>query len=248
MGVFTLMRDVAKAKLDKLSQGNEPKIERTSVPLGLHQGSAVELPEVELALAQADGSILPQIVLNQTIIAVGSQTLFGKLVYNCYLSDGTSFLRVVTDKGEAKEVTLFTGRDEVHPSSQEDWEFWLGRYAKDSTGEWVRDPNTGKGVIAEYGLIGWPQFQIDGPPVVVYNRAWNPSNEGTEPVEYTETVVFEDGRIVKVKHEAQEYVRQIGNIVESLFVTMAQSGNEASIDIFVGIPLTIKDIKVLASI
>jgi hypothetical protein len=241
MSLFTLIKNVAAAKYDRLTASPEYKPERTPVPLKLHQGTMVELPELDLALAQADGSILPNVALKQQITAVGRQAIFGLNVYHAYLSDGISFLRIVAKGDDVREIHLFTARDEIIPGSKEDWEFWLGRWGKD---------DEGNGRMEEYGLIGWPQFQVDGPPQIVYNRAWTPSDAGIEPVAYLETIVAMDGTNSWVKHEACEYVRVIGTGTnptnESLLVSLAQCGNDASVDIFVGIPLNIKDMKILA--
>jgi hypothetical protein len=241
MGLFTLIKDVAAKKYDKLTASPEYKPERTPVPMGLHQGTMVELPELDLALAQADGSIMPSIDLTQQITAVGRQAVFGLNVYHAYLSDGSSFLRIIAKNNDVREIQLFTMRDEIIPAAKEDWEFWLGRWGKDSDGN---------GYMEEYGLIGWPQFQVDGPPQIVYNRAWTPSEAGIEPAQYSETIVAMDGTVNRVKHEACEYVRVIGTGTnptnELLLVSLAQCGDDASVDIFIGIPLNIKDMKILA--
>ena len=63
MGLFALIRDVTAAQF----AGNVPVPQRTSVPLKLHQGSSVELPIIDLALAQADGSILPNVLLTRQL-------------------------------------------------------------------------------------------------------------------------------------------------------------------------------------
>lgn len=242
MSLFKLIKNVAAKKLDKATANPEHKPERTPVPMQMHQGSAVQIPELDLALAEADGSILPKVETNQRITSVGTQTIFGQLVYNCYLADGTSFLRVVANRGEAREIYLCVARDEILPQSAQDWEFWLGRWGKDENG---------KGRMEEFGLIGWPQFQIDGPPQIVYNRAWNPGDSGIQPVAYTETIVDMDGNQHRVKHEAMEYVRTVGGgdnpTKESLLVSLASCGNDASVDIFVGIPLTIRDLRIFAA-
>lgn len=253
MSLFTLIKNVAAAKFDRATAGPEHKPQRTLVPLGLHQGSAVQIPDLDIALAQADGSIIPSVNATQTITAVGRQSIFGMNVYHCYLSDGKSFLRVVAKNLEVQDVQLFVARDEVVPQSKEDWEFWLGRYQRqvirENDGEMARDP--GRSVLIEAGLIGWPQFQVDGPPAIQYNRAWNPGTEGIEPIEYNETIVDSMGESTRVKHEGMEYVRQIGGgenpTTELLLVSMASCGNDASVDIFVGIPLNIRDLKVLAA-
>jgi hypothetical protein len=247
MSLFMLIKAVVAKKMNP----NDPKPQHTIVPLNLHQGSAVTLPDLDIALAQSDGSIIPNVTSKQTIAAVGTTRLFDLNVFHSYLSDGTSFLRTIADNaGNVKEVTLFTNKDEVIPQTKEDWEFWLGTYQKDGANQFVRD-SAGKPIMAEFGLIGWPSFQIDGPPPIVYNRAWGASSEGIEPTSYTETIIGLDGSRTVVGHEGMEYSRVLGTapnlVTEDLMVSLAQIGNQASVSIYIGIPLNIKDLGVLAA-
>ena len=251
MSFFNLLSSVVAAKINHKGEVNMSKT-RTLTPLNLTQDSLVRMDGPEVALAQVDGSIIPNVVGEQRVIAVGKQTIFGLTVYHSYLSDGKSFIRTIVKNDKPTEVTLFSLRDEIVPSSKEDWEFWLGRYQKDSSGNFVRDSLTGKAIIAEYGLIGWQQFQVDGPPQIVYNRSWLPSSEGIEPIEYDEEInTGLEGGTSYVHHDSMEYVRLIGEdtskTTELLLVSMLQMNNEASINIFVGINLNSEDIKVLAS-
>jgi hypothetical protein len=246
--LFALIKNIVEKKFE-----NNQNIFKHSpgIPLNLHQGSVVTLPDLDIALAQADGSIIPNVIGKQTIAAVGIMELFGFIVYNSYLQDGTSFLRTIVDKqGNVKEVALFTNKDEITPQTKEDWEFWLGSYQKDATGQFVRD-SAGYPILAEAGLIGWNQFQIDGPPTIVYDRSWMQSQTGIEPISYTESITNNTGQIIILKHEGMEYSRIIGQepttIIEDLLVHMSQFNDEASINIYIGIPLNITDIKVLAT-
>lgn len=248
--LFSLIKAIAAKKINEVS-GNPTTLPHTTVPLNLHQRSAIEVPSLDLALAQADGSIVPNVVAKQTIVAVGKMRLFDLNVYNSYLSDGTSFLRTVTDMvGNVKEVTLFTNKDEIVPQTQEDWEFWLGSYQRDSNGEFVRDSN-GDTIVAEPGLIGWTQFQIDENNVI-YDRSWGASNTSVDPISYTETLTDLTGSVIVIEHEGMEYSRVLGaapNVSsETLLVSTAQIGEEASINIYVGIPINFKDLNVLAAL
>ena len=122
------------------------------------------------------------------------------------------------------------------------WEFWLGRY---------QEAADGSSALVEAGLIGWPQFQVDGANPIVYNRAWGPSAVGIEPISYQETIVGLDGTRIVVNHEGMEYSRQLtaepNGGVENLLVSLAQTENDASVNIYVGVALNVKDLKVLAS-
>ncbi len=247
MGLFEMIKAVTSAKVTTLVNGGPVRPPHTTVPLNLHQGSAIQLPELDLALAQADGSLLPNVTASQTIMAVGKMNIFGLDVYNSYLTDGTSFLQTVADGNNVKDVSLFTNKDEIIPSTKEDWEFWLGRY--EATPDFYRNRNR-PAKLAEAGLIGWQQFQIDGTPPIVYNRIWAPSEIGIEPVAYTETIYGIDGSTIVVNHEGMEYSRQLGDqnsTTEYLLVSSANTENIAGVNIYIGIMLNINDLKVLAA-
>ena len=241
MGLFAMIKNVTAARASAITAGAPVKPAHTAVPMGLHQGSAVELPALDLALAQADGSILPNVTEHQTITAVGKMRLFGLDVFHSYLADGTSFLRVVADGYTVKEVSLFTNRDEIIPATAEDWEFWLGKYQATETGS----------ALVEAGLIGWPQFQIDGAPPIIYNRTWSPFSEGIEPVSFQETIMGLDGTSFVVNHEGMEYSRNLtadaNGTTESLLVSLAQTTDTASVNIYVGVSINVKELKVLAA-
>lgn len=214
-------------------------LDRDDHPIDLHPGSLVTLPELDLILAQAEGSIFPTIDSTQTVISmgksVGYQTLFGLDIYNSYLSDQKSFVRTVADPKTNKilEVTLFTLHDRIMPSTVEEWELWLGKYAN--------------GTLSEAGLIGWPQFQIDGSTPIIYNRAWLLGDQGIAPTKYQETVINSDKKIETVNHEAMEYVRWLSDsTAEQLYVTVTKQTHDTSINIYIGIPLNKSNLKVIA--
>ena len=238
------------------TKNKPPASVKTTTPLGMHQGSTVILPEVDIALAQVDGSIVKFPSGPQIVYAVGKYTLFGVSAYNVYFGNNT-FIRLITVNNNVEEAYLFSSHAEVLPQSQEEWEFWLGRY-KDSSGNVVRDEN-GNPIIQEYGLIGFPAFQIDGPPQLIYNRNWYKNlADSIMPVNYTEVILDNGGNTVTVNHEACEYVRKVKSddptsIDECLLATMTmKTGDninetgESSVNIFVGIRLDIKSIKVLS--
>lgn len=245
MSFFKLLTEIASKNM---ASKDTVKPVHNAVPLLLHQGSVVNLPELDITLAQADGSCFPNIEPNQTIVAVGEFQVFQVSVYHAYLSDGKSFLRVVGDN--VQELALFTTRDEIMPRTTEDWEFWLGKYQKDDAGQWVKD-SYGQAILAEAGLIGWPQFEIskglNAPESIVFERAWNPGTNGIEPVSFKEVLTDNEGKRIYVKHECMEYSRALNeNTRDILLASLAQSGDDASVNIFVGIPLNPAHLKVLA--
>jgi hypothetical protein len=235
MSLFRMLKRVAAKKLETAAQGKEHRPQRTPVPGGFHQGSVVEVPDLATALARADGSLINDLDHSQQITAVGRYTLFDRAVFNCHLADGASFIRLVTQDDRILESALFVMRDEIIPPTQEDWAFWLGTHYPDGS--------------VEHGLIGWSLFQVDTDPPTVYNRSWAPGEHGVEPVAYTETITDLNGETVRIKHESMEYWRQLGDdpdAIEMIFVTAASSGSDASVDVYVGIPIKPLDFKVFA--
>lgn len=248
MSLLSIMSAIARKRIQNLTNTEFSPI-KTPTPLNMHQGSVVNLPDVDIALAQADGSIIKAPSGTQIVTAVGVYTLFGMKVYNSYLNDGASFIQTVTKNNVLQEARLFSSYAEIVPQTVEEWEFWLGSYEKDENGEFIRDGN-GIAICKEAGLIGWNQFQIDGPPQIVYNKTWNtPSNEST--VEYREVITDSTGSTTVVEHESMEYYRSLtGNsntVVESLLAGMAKQNQDASVNIFIGIPLDIQYLSVIAA-
>jgi hypothetical protein len=249
MGLISILGHMVQ----KRNESPARPVIRTETPLNLSQGAVVDLPDVDIALAQVDGSIISVPSGTQLVISVGTYRKWGLTVHNCYLSNGSSFIQLVTDaKGKIVECKLWSSHNqtEILPQTVEDWEFWLGSYHKDADGGFIRDAQ-GRAIRREYGLIGWPQFQVDGPPAIVYNRAWSPSEEGVDPVGYTEIITDDQGRSVTVKHEAMEYARRLTDaadaVTESLLATMVQDQDGAAVNIFIGIPLDHQTLKILQS-
>ena len=251
MGLLSIMGSIARKKLD-LGE-DAPVVSKTPTPAGLHQGSIFELPDVEIALAQADGSIIRPPSGAQVVSAVGTMRLFGLDIYNAYLTDGTSYVQLVTDggpNGKIVQARLWCSNAEVLPQTQQDWEWWLGSYQRDANGDFIRDAN-GVAVRADWGTIGWPQFQIDGPPAAVYNRTWSPGSEGIDPVTYTEVITDAAGAHTWVNHEAMEYHRTLNDMADStnelVLVSVAQEPTSASVNVFVGLELHPQDLKIIRS-
>jgi hypothetical protein len=229
MSLFKIFKNVAGLDKDKPKVG----IDRNDHPLDLHPGSLVTIPDIDLTLAQADGSLVPNVEITQTVTAVSKFKIFDLDVYHSYLSDEKSFIRTVADGLHIKEVTFFVQHDEVLPQTQDDWNFWLGTYNANGP--------------VEGGLIGWPQFQIDKPTPTVYDRSWKLGDSAIKPVEFFETIVDTADKNTYIKNQAMEYNRKLSeDTYEYLLVTLAQCGNEASVDIYVGVPLNAANIKVLA--
>ena len=247
MGLLAILTTITNKHIG--TKTVHPEMARTPTPLGMHQGSVVEMPDIDIALSQSDGSIIKAPVGTQIVTAVGKYHLFNLDIYHVYLNDGISYIQIITKNDVPQEARLFTSHAEILPQSVEDWEFWLGSYQKTPNGEFARDAS-GNSIRKEFGLIGWAQFQIDGPPTVIYNRTWNASSEGIDPIAYVETITDSRGHVTTAKHEACEYFRHLtsakDSVIEYLTTTMVNQNNEASVNIFIGIPLDLQNLKILS--
>jgi hypothetical protein len=249
MGLLNIFKTVMK---NNVNRDQAKPIIKTLTPLGLHQGSVVTLPEVDLALAEADGSICPPPKGTMVVSAVGKYSLFNMDVYHCYFGYQGTYVQLVTKPGSqtVEQARYWNLRSEIQPTSQEDWEFWLGSWQKDEHGEFVRDSH-GIAIKKEDGLIGFPQFQVDTNPPIIYDREWNPGTASVNPIKITEKVLDVTGQEHYIKHEAMEYSRKLSadadSKVESLLASVVEDDSGASINVFIGIPLDHTAIKVLVS-
>jgi hypothetical protein len=252
MGLLSIIATISAKQLGIQDRALAPE-ERPSVqsptPLNMYQGSAVVLPQVDIALAQVDGSFVKPLTCTQIVTAQGKYEFLNHVIYNAYLAHGKAYVQLVCDTGDKLlEARLFTHYAEVVPTTVEEWEFWLGACVRDHQGHVVLD-SLSKPVVKDHGLIGWPQFSIDGPPATVYDRAWPTGPQGVPPVKFTETITGPDGTVTLVQHQAMEYFRKIGDgtVTESLLATACQAPDDASVNIWVAIKLDINNIKVFAA-
>lgn len=251
MGLFNIFKNIMKNNLNR-NQDRPVTVSNTTTPLGAHQGSVITLPDLDFVLAQAYGSLCMPPKDTMVVSAVGKYTLFNMDVYHCYFGYQGVFLQLVTATGSlnVEQARFFSLRSEIHPTTAEEWEFWLGSWQKNENNEFIRDSN-GIAIKKEYGLIGFPQFQIDTNPPIVYDREWNPGSNGVDPVKITEKVVDVTGHTHYIKREAMEYSRTLSTDepikVESLLACVIEDNNSTSVNIFIGIPLDHTAIKVLVS-
>ena len=241
---MSLMGNLFRSKVEQVSAPPASPAVKIPAPLGLTPGSVWTPGAVDLALAQADGSILVPPVGDQIVSHVGGVRLFGVDVYNIYLQGTETFLQAVCPANNVQSVNqlrLFTLYQNVVASTLDDVEFWLGKLNRDSQGNVVRDA-WGNSQIVESGLIGWPLFQVDSDPPIIYQRNWTPGTEPIAPVSYQEK--FSNGIIVK--HEACEYVRRLKDTNEYLLAVLTSKPSCMTIDIYVGIDLDIQTQQILA--
>lgn len=249
MSLLNILKTVMK---NNIGRDQTKPLAKTLTPLGMHQGSVVTLPELDLALAEVDGSICELPKGTMVVSAIGKYSLFDMDIYHCYFGYQGVFLRLVTKPNsmDVEEATYFHLRSEIQPATIEDWEFWLGSWQKDENGEFIRDSN-GIAIKKDDGLIGFPQFQVDTDPPLIYDRDWKPSDVSIDPIKVTESVLDVTGQTHYIKREVMEYSRKLStdenSRSERLLASVVKDDNSAAICIFIGVQLDHAAIKVLVS-
>lgn len=185
------------------------------VPLNLGQGSIVSFEITTRILAEAAGSIFPEIPEKQSVIAVGKMTLFGIPVYRSYLSDHRSFIQTCVVNNEVSEVRLYSlERDEQYAQSAADWTFLLDK---------------------EQGALGWEAFEINREnSAVSYTRMWGDGNR-VDPQKVSETVEDINGNVSRISHYLSQYGRVLNDDLNEYLIP--EISNEEGFNIWVGIDL-----------
>jgi hypothetical protein len=159
----------------------------------------------------ADGMVIVEAV---GLVADGSDAL-----NRLYLPGRDAFLQIhLAGSGEPDECRYFSKIDEVAPSSQDEWGFWL-------------DP--------AQGMIGWPQFQTkDGK---TYDRVWAPGSNRIEPRQQTETIQDLRGttqrKLLCMLYGAATGARAPAPDTEYILVSAVQDGERAWVEIHAGIDI-----------
>jgi Protein of unknown function (DUF2491) len=156
-----------------------------------------------------------------SVEAVGEVTTDEGRWHRLYLPGRQYFFQVHLDaEGQPDECRYFSLLDEVVPSSQEEWAFWL------DTAE---------------GAIGWPEFQTkDGK---VYTRVWAHGATRVAPRTLTETLMHATGTTSRVR-QAMLYAAPTGVVApepptEYMLVAAAEQEEQAWVEIFAGIDVNI---------
>jgi Protein of unknown function (DUF2491) len=159
----------------------------------------------------ADGMVSVEAI---RLVADGSDAL-----NRLYLPGRDSFLQIhLAGSGEPDECRYFSKIDEVAPSSQDEWGFWL-------------DP--------AQGMIGWPQFQTkDGK---IYDRVWAPGSSRIEPLQQTETIQDLRGttqrKLLCMLYGAGTGARPPAPDTEYILIAAVQDGERAWVEIHAGIDI-----------
>jgi hypothetical protein len=141
--------------------------------------------------------------------------------HRLYLPGGQCFFQVHLDAdGEPDECRYFSLLDEVVPSNQEEWAFWLD---------------------AAEGTIGWPEFQTKNGKI--YTRLWTPGGTRVAPRVLTETLTNATGTISR-QRQAMLYAAPTGVVApapptEYILVAAAEQRDQAWVEIHAGIDVNI---------
>lgn len=238
MGFVQDWKEAAVKRFVWPSQPDKKRIDLTT-PLGVRVGGMVSINSPDFILADGKLKIRgPQEDLYVT--SYGQFFASGYKGHRFYMSAGDTLymLQIMVDeKDQIDECKLFTLLDEIMPP---DWDFWLN------------DNN---------GSIGLSEFDL--PDGTKYYRAWENEMEQKvvcdqvgqattinhiPPVEIRESVYMDPygDRVESIDHMTMLYGRVVvEGIDEYLFVEVFNQNNKASVQVTVGIPLGITDIKVL---
>ncbi|KAA0682480.1 DUF2491 family protein [Roseomonas genomospecies 6] len=152
-----------------------------------------------------------------SVEAVGTLTGGGVTLHRLYLPGGRGFYQLHLGAGGAPdECRWFSVLDEVHPTDNEEWGFWL-------------DPAD--------GMIGYPQFQTkDGK---LYGRLWSPGASRVAPITFDETLTDHRGsrtrRLTAMLYAAPTGAADPAPLTEYVLVTAVEDGGEAWVEVRAGI-------------
>ena len=156
-----------------------------------------------------------------SVEAVGEVSTDEVRWHRLYLSGGQCFFQVHLDaNGQPDECRYFSLLDEVVPSGQEEWAFWLD---------------------AAQGAIGWPEFQTkDGK---VYTRVWTHGSTRVAPRVLTETLTDVNGT-TRRERQAMLYAAPTDAAApapptEYMLVAAAEQADQAWVEIHAGIDVNI---------
>ncbi|ALJ37684.1 MULTISPECIES: DUF2491 family protein [Azospirillum] len=152
-----------------------------------------------------------------SVEAVGTLTGGGVTLHRLYLPGGSGFYQLHLGAGGAPdECRWFSMLDEVHPTDNDEWGFWL-------------DPAD--------GMIGYPQFQTkDGK---LYGRQWSPGASRIAPVTFDETLTDHRGsrtrRVTAMLYAAPTGAADPAPRTEYVLVAAVEDGGEAWVEVRAGI-------------
>ena len=240
-GTWALFREIAKKKLTwGSSTPDKPRLDK-DLPLDLRIGSTIKITSLA-SIMEGDKLKIKMPVNDLMVMSYGRFDQGPYAGHRFYLASdsGELFtLQVVTNtKGGIEECKVFALHDEI---ITDDWGFWLDE----------RD-----------GYIGLSSFQLkpeDGG--IWYFRAWENDLEQIvleqneedaithiPPVKFSEKILCDPfgNETRRVKHTSMLYGRDVtDDVQEYMMVSVAEDSDGASVQIIIGLPLEVSDIKVL---
>jgi hypothetical protein len=245
MSFLGLVGNMAAIKYHDLTTRSAKPV-HTPTPLGLHQGTAVQISPAAPIVLSARGGILPSFQGAQSVTAVGQMEMFGLRTFRSYLSDGVSFIETIadrTDPAKASQCRLYTSYKEMEPGD-DGWNDLL---------------NDADGRI---GLFQFDLYRSDANPnpadIVPYPRMWfGGGGNRVEPLIVQETITAADGSAVLVEHRLMQYGRTLGTErdapseflwAEAIIVRGARPEDErASFNLSIGMDLAAPNLTVFQS-
>lgn len=217
---------LAKALRNALRPPPVPGAEQAAParPLDLARGRMVAVDGLPFAFLEGRILLCPPLG-DQRIESVGRADLgAGCVLHRYYLSDD-AFLQVNTTAGQVEDLKLFAYHDTKTPSTQAEFEAWLGR---DS-------------------LIGRAELDYGG---YRYTRVWGSEDENqAPPVLFEEAVYTESDALAAytVQHYCMLYERTVEGAErqEYLLVSAEQTGEDYCVVFSVGADLSSADLQIV---
>ncbi len=241
---WNIFKKIGQRKVDEYKEsfgkGFSDRLD-ADLPLGLRFNCLVELPEVDFILAGSD-LLIKYPGSDCSVASLGKFAVGDSMAYRLYLdsSAGPYMLQIVADsKKVVEECKLFMPYDEVFPSGDDDWAFWLAE---------------------EDGYIGLNIF--DTKTSVRFFRVWENSDDvrvlekdasgarldRIPPERFIEKIYLDPygERTETITYDAMLYGRQVTeNVDEYLMVSAVDQSDGASVQIMVGVELAPASIKVI---
>lgn len=234
MSFLSFIGHMAGAKYQDLT-ARRAATTRTTAPLRLGQGAAVDVDPTPRVLLEAAGGVMPHFEHSQVVVSVGRLKMYGHDVYRSYLSDGRSFIQTVADPSDPSaslETRFYTTIMERAPASQEDWDFLLAEAD---------------------GYVGYPVFEFPDAAgnQVRYARLWAPGDTRIAPEKAAEILTEADGSATSIQHQHMQYGRALGQgagaTAEYLITSVVRTADGATFDLFLGMDLAKGDLRVYAA-
>jgi hypothetical protein len=244
MSTWRMLRNVAKNKTEPIYKMFGGKVENepeNKLPLGIHIGGKIQLEQTSFLLGRK-GEIPLQLESpgkELIVIAYGQIKYDNANVYRIYLesvdSSKEAMLQIVEEDGNIAEIRLFRTIDEIYPTDEDEWDFWLAEAD---------------------GYIGLNEFSLkeeDFPDSIPpsYLRVWGEDSQfRVKPLEWKEFLrsAQDESRIIQITHQLMLYGRWVNednDIAEYVLLDMEESSDEACVNVFLGIEIEPAGIKMI---